>query len=417
LVGGEETPLASSSEPDPALLAGERQVIWTSIDEGDDASEQKKAREDFVKSVAGDRLRRGERLLPGLTRAVQERLVSSLESESVGKRLNSQLDSLGDRVRKRWPDAFLINEETIENTVQSVATGGRAAMLAAGNLVTDGVAWEDRLASRLVDNPEIPLMLEATRQPRPPIPPPPGNGDAIWGQIRDRARGGSITDSGIEEALDEEGVLVATICVLPGRSAGNVEHGTFRGWRWLGTMENRRVEPSDWRDEKELSAMRYCVFEVRDIDNRRALNLSPVASGDLRMWKASIDPVPSAVVLRETQPLLGVDRELQFVGDGREGLGAPPAILTPTAALIMSLALEPGEGCTYRDGDGIGLALVTWRAEYDRSDYYLARPRIRGSGIVIRPDLFDRLAEGAGEHRIVMRDFVVGVAELAAKVS
>lgn len=135
------------------------------------------------------------------------------------------------------------------------------------------------------------------------------------------------------------------------------------------------------------------------------------------MWKASFDPVPSGVILRNSQPLVGVDRELQFVGDGREGLGVPPAILTPTAALIMSLALEPGEGCTYVDGNGIGLALVTWRAEYDRSDYYLARPRIRGSGIVIRPDLFDRLAEGAGEHRLVMRDFVVGAAELVAKSS
>ena len=182
-------------------------------------------------------------------------------------------------------------------------------------------------------------------------------------------------------------------------------------------MEKRWVEPSDWRDEKELSAIRYCVFEVRDIDNRQALNLSPVASGDLRMWKASIDPVPSAVVLRETRPLIGVDRGLQFVGDGREGLGAPPAILTPTAALIMSLALEPGEGCTYRDRDGIALALVTWRAEYDRSDYYLARPRTRGSGILIRPDLFDRLDDCAGEHRLVMRDFVVGLAELVGKPS
>ena len=135
------------------------------------------------------------------------------------------------------------------------------------------------------------------------------------------------------------------------------------------------------------------------------------------MWKASIDPVPSGVVLREAQPLVGVDRELQAVGDGREGLGAPPAILTPTVTLIMSLALEPGEGCTYMDRDGIGLALVTWRAEYDKSDYYLAGPRIRGSGIVIRPDLFDRLAKGAGEHRLLMRDFVVGVVELMGKQS
>ncbi len=387
----DEPPLAPSSVPDPALLADETHAIWTPTNEGDDTSEQEEARENFVGSVAGNRLRRAERLLPGLTKAVQERLGSSLESESVQKRLHSQLDSLGDRARKRWPDAFLVNEETIESTVQSVAAGGRAAMFAAGGFLTDGIAWEDRLASALVDAPKKPLILEATRQPRPPIPPPPGNGDAIWSLIRDRARGASPADSGIEEAVDEEGILIATVHVEPHRSARNVQHGTLGGWRWLGTMEKRWIEPSDWRDEKQLIAMRYRVLEVRDVDDRQALNHSPVASGDLRMWKASIDPVPAASVLSKSQPLIGVDRELRFVGDGRAGLGAPPAVLTPTAALIMSLALKPDEGCTYHDCDGIGLALVTWRAEYDRSEYYLARPRIHGSGIVIRPDLFDRL--------------------------
>jgi hypothetical protein len=410
-----ETPLVPSSVPDLLLLAGGGQEIWTPVDGVDDPREQKKAREDFVNAVAGDRLRRGERLLPGLTRAVQERLASSLESESVRKRVNSQLDRLGDRVRKRWPDAFLANEETIEATLQSVAAGGRAAKFATGNMVTNGAAWEDNLASSLADGPEVPLILEATRQPRPPILPPPGNGDEIWGRIRERAQGKSTADSGIVEAADEEGVLIATVHVEPHRSAQSVEHGAFKGWRWLGTVEKRWMEPADWRDDNQLFAMRYRVLEVRDVDDRQALNLSPVASGDLRMWKASIDPVAAAAVLHESQPLIGVDRELRFLGDGREGLGAPPAILVPTAALIISLALEPGEGCAYEDRDGIGMALVTWRAEYDRSDYYLARPRIRGSGIVIRPDLFDRLVDGAGDGRLVMRDFVVGSAELAAK--
>jgi hypothetical protein len=182
-------------------------------------------------------------------------------------------------------------------------------------------------------------------------------------------------------------------------------------------MEKRWMQPADWRDDNQLFATRYRVLEVRDVDDRQALNLSPVVSGDLRMWKASIDPVAAATVLHKSQLLIGVDRELRFLGDGREGLGAPPAILVPTAALIISLALEPGEGCAYKDRDRIGLALVTWRAEYDRSDYYLARPRIRGSGIVIRPDLFDRLVDVAGDHRLVVRDFVVGSAELAAKPS
>ncbi len=417
LLDGDEPPLVPPAVPDPALLADERQVIWTPTGSDNNASEQKEAREDFVKSVAGNRLRRGERLLPGLTMAVQDGLAASLESEAVQRRLRSQLDDLGDRVRKRWPDAFLVNEETIEATVQSVAAGGRAAMLAVGNVVTNAIAWGDNLTSALADDPELPLMLEATRQPRPPIPLPPGNGDEMWGRIHDRAQGKSIGDSGIFDALDEDGVLVATVHIEPYISARNVEHGTFRGWRWLGTMEKRWIEPSDWRDEKQLFAMRYCVSEVRNVDDRQALNFPPVASGDLRMWKASIDPVAVATVLQKSQPLIGVDRALRFVGDGREGLGAPPAILVPTAALIMSLALEPGEGCTYEDHDGIGLALVTWRAEYDRSDYYLARPRIHGTGIVIRPDLFDRLAEGAGAPRLVVRDFVAGDAELTAKPS
>ena len=67
--------------------------------------------------------------------------------------------------------------------------------------------------------------------------------------------------------------------------------------------------------------------------------------------------------------------------------------------------------------EGIGLALVTWRAEYETSEYELARPRIRGSGILIRPDLLDRLADGVGKQRLVLRDFVVGVTELTGKAS
>jgi hypothetical protein len=79
--------------------------------------------------------------------------------------------------------------------------------------------------------------------------------------------------------------------------------------------------------------------------------------------------------------------------------------------------MHPGELCTYHDREGLGLALVTWRAEYETSEYELARPRVRGSGVVIRPDLLDRLADGVGKQRLVLRDFVVGVTELAGKAS
>jgi hypothetical protein len=79
---------------------------------------------------------------------------------------------------------------------------------------------------------------------------------------------------------------------------------------------------------------------------------------------------------------------------------------------VSLLGLHPGPPCTYEDDRGPGLALVTWRAEYDVSDHYLAWPRTHGSGIVIRPDLLTDLTAVVGEDRVVLRDFVVGSAEL-----
>jgi hypothetical protein len=119
---------------------------------------------------------------------------------------------------------------------------------------------------------------------------------------------------------------------------------------------------------------------------------------------------PSDVACRgwlghRSQPLVGVDHELPLVGDGRKGLGAPVAALVPTDTLLASLDLYPSDGCTYRDADGDGLALVTWRAEYETTEYELAWPRTCKSRLVIRPDLLNRVANSAGERRRMLRDF------------
>ncbi|PYS47739.1 MAG: hypothetical protein DMG13_27130, partial [Acidobacteria bacterium] len=173
-------------------------------------------------------------------------------------------------------------------------------------MISNAVTWEDTLASALLDDPEIPLILEATRQPRPPIPAPPGNGHEMWARLRDRAAG--VADLGIEEAAEVDGMFTATLRIEPYTSAAIVEHGRFRGWRWLATMEQRWVKPSDWREEKDLFAQRYYVVEVRDVGDRQALALPPVGFGDLRMWKAEVDPVLAPSALGRSQPLVGVDR-------------------------------------------------------------------------------------------------------------
>lgn len=146
--------------------------------------------------------------------------------------------------------------------------------------------------------------------------------------------------------------------------------------------------------------------------DRQALTLPPVTTGDLRWWGLEVEAPHGVPLLEISQPIIGEDYELAAVGDGRQGLGVPDSLLVPTATLIALLKLHLGAPYSYEDDDGPALALITWRAEYDTSEYHLAWPRTCGSGIVIRPDLLDRLVDAVGEHRLVLRDYVVGNLEL-----
>ena len=64
------------------------------------------------------------------------------------------------------------------------------------------------------------------------------------------------------------------------------------------------------------------------------------------------------------------------------------------------------------DDAGPGLALITWRACYQQSDYHLAWPRLTGCAVVLRPDLLSRLA-GRLKASLVIREFVVADEALA----
>jgi hypothetical protein len=412
MVTGDPPPVAPPALPDNALLAEAAGGLWTPEQPEEDDDDDPRGLDGLLESVAGRRIRRGEQMLERLRDAVRARAATVLNSEALKKRLDRQLDKFGDRVNKRWPNAFLAHEQAIEEILQSVAAGGRAALLMAGEPIVDPVRWEDDLASALLDDPTVPLTLEAHRQPRPPLPPPPGTRDEVWTQIRERASGGS--NHNVESAVAKESLLLATLTLKPVTALPIVDGGPYRGWHWLGTLETRAIKLRDWRQKEDLIAKRYRVLEVRDANDTQALTLPPVAAGDLRLWRADIDPSIAKPALDSSQPLVAVDSELTMVGDGRRGRGVPDSLLVPTLSLIALLHLRPGEPCRYEDDAGVGLALVTWRAEYDVSDYYLARPRTCGSGIVIRPDLLAALVTVAGEERLILRDFVVGDRELTS---
>jgi hypothetical protein len=405
--------LARSTPRETAAAPGAPPDLWTPDERGDDREADPWGLDELLDSVAGVRISRGEHLFPGLRTAVRSGAASALNGKALKARLDQQLDTFGDRMNQRWPDAFLAPNQAIEEALQSAAAGGRAALLISGEPITNPIQWENALATGILDDPAVPLTLEEHRQPRPPLPPPPQAGHELWSQIHDQADG---RDGSIVEAREKEGMLCATLTLAPYSSLPRVKGGPYDDWCWIATIESRVSKDFDRQEKRDLIARRYRVIEVRDHGDRQALTSPPVAESDLRLWRAKVELAAKSSAVDFSQPLIGIDWDVSMVGDGREGLGAPTSLPAPLPSLVALLGLQPGPPCRFEDEEGEGLALVTWRAEYDVSDYYLARPRVRGAGIVIRPDLMARLGAAASESRVVLRDFVIGASEFVQGV-
>ena len=327
------------------------------------------------------------------------------DKRSPRHRRRAQLDSYADRVGQRYPNAYLIGEETTEEAIQLAAAGGRTARIAAGEATSDPVAWENDLANALLDDPTLPLALEATRMPRPPIPVPPPLGSDIW--VRAMTAASSTSERGpVESALEPDGVLPVTLQVEPSTAAWILERARFRGWRMLAAVEEQLFQHPDWHDHSEFVATRYRVVELRHAEDEETFDMPPVTLGDIRVWQTEVEQSDGVPLPGRTVPLFGLDFALAGTGDGRAGLGVQSPLLAPTPRLISVLRLHPGEPFTLHDSRGCGLVLVTWRAAYDTSEYYLARPQLVGSAVLARPDLLERLQPPAG-HRLILRDFAV----------
>jgi hypothetical protein len=392
----------------PALVSSSTRDSEPSVRDSSDESREPPGLDGMLNDAVGNRITRAEALYPELRQRVRDAAASALGRKSLNSRLNNQLDVLSNRANPRWPDAFLTPYEELERVLQSVAAGARAALILQGDPVTDPICWEDALAAAIVDEPDLPLSIEAQRRPRPPLPPPPGFADEIWSRISATAVAGS--EPQLESAYEEEDTLGATISIKPTSDLDTLTGGGYDGWFLIATVEQSAVKHPDRRDT-DFNAKRYRGIETRNPGDRQALNVPPAANGELAMWNM-LNPFESARHQARSHPLIGVDHELEVVGDGRENLAVPGSLLVPLPALIASLALTPSEPFTYRDSRGSALALIVWRAEYEVSDYHLAWPRTRGSAIALRPDLLEALEAVIGQDRLIVREFVIGQTEL-----
>ena len=166
---------------------------------------------------------------------------------------------------------------------------------------------------------------------------------------------------------------------------------------------------ADWRDNEDDIAERYRNIELLQHGDLQALDLPPIAEGDLLTWKSASAPIAITKEQIQSRPVIGLDRRMLAAGDGYNGLGFQKLMLTPTPWLSTALNLERGAYFILEDSDGPAIALITWRSEYETSDHYLSWPRLHGAGLVVRNDAFDSLVHAA-QGQLIYRDFLVSTA-------
>ena len=380
------------------LPAGQREETIASND--DELAE-------ILQRIAGTRIARSEAILPRFREAVLRRLRQAVDDEQFSKRLRKQADALGKP--DDWPDAYLASEEAIEATLQRIAAGGRLAMLANGEGVL-GEQWENQLAEAIMDDPLEPLRLEAARHPRPPIPVPPGQDSPESIALREHLSG-SKDASALDHAYAPEGTeLVVGTKIHTSADCATITGGCYDGWRVIGSEERRAITSTGDRDPRYF-VQRFLGLELREPGVQNALESPPLSSTDSGLWMLRLPSDAIASPTASAWPVVGYDRQMTRYGDAAHGLGVPERIMVPTGWLRALWRLEPVAPYLLGDDQGAAVALIIWRTEYQRSAYHLPWPKLRGSALVVRPDLLHQLKSMYG-MRLTLRDFIAGPATM-----
>ena len=412
VLSDDEVPLAPSAEPDLELLdQGSTGIV---LPVGIKVARKDTAKIDsIIAAAAGFRLSRADPVLPGLRHAVRKRVDAALNSKKQKQRMRAQFRAYADTVRECWPDVFLASIESVEDAIQRTAAGVRGARLINHGPVANPVKLEELLATALLDDPKLPLTVERTRQSRPEIPPPPLRGDPLWRALRDRAKGARVGETDVEAASQDRSKLLATIAISDSAVVPTIVDGPYAGWRLMAAVERRVISRPDWQSNEDDIAKRYRAVELRLDGDQQALTLPPIGKGNIQTWKSSAGTDFSVNLEIRSGPIVGYDFEVRDAGDGHHGLGIQRGLLTPTTWLIAALTLKQSTDFVLNDDAGRALALITWRTEYETSDYYLAWPRLCGTGLVVRSDAFDRLVHAA-QGQLIFRDFLMGSSSLCS---
>ena len=338
---------------------------------------------------------------PGLREAVIDLIAGQVDD--IAERSRQQIRHLLSPASRRIPDAYLADEEVIENELQTAAAGIRTARALEG-VLSDPRKFEHELARRLASNARWALRNEASRVPRPPTrasvldwsltPIPWVENETAWPPL------GALALGKVRQLTGAQG------------EPPRVAEKPYVGWVQLAMFERQRT-----------LATRYPAIPARQVVIATGLEASdgpppastmPFSDSSPYAWAvtydhlaAGLDAERARTVLETTrEPLTAIiDYELQPGAPARDrGTGLQPFALVPRLAVIALFSLRPETPALRHvliDNKGPALVGRLWRGFLIHDgNYSPLEPAVYGTDLLLRPDLYDLLESTVAKDRL-----------------
>jgi hypothetical protein len=339
---------------------------------------------------------------PGVREAVIQSLLDQVET--IRHRSSGQIGQLRPPSSKSIPDAYLNDEEALENALQQAAAGIRAARAREGFLTANVRRFEAGYAFPLAPSARWALLEESSRVPRP--------------TTRHRLLARSLTPIPWQDSEDEWPPPTSVDLERTRRLAGQdaqpvrVTEKPYNDWVQLGMFERQATFATTYPEKPSRQLLISTGLEISD--RCTPMDSAPVGTSPPNILLITYDHLlpgtdqaPAADTLEDLQgPLATIAsyRGQRSAPHRGRGVGLHPFTLVPRLELVAFLDLRP-ESPTVRhclvDGQGPALVGRNWRGFLIHDGSYTPlTPAIHGSDLILRPDLYERLEDALDKHRI-----------------
>ena len=339
---------------------------------------------------------------PGVLESVIQSMVGQVETIKV--RTSEQIDQLRSPSSHSIPDAYLNDEEEVENALQHAAAGIRAARAREGFLAADARRFEAGFAFALAPSARWAFLEESSRVPRP--------------TTRHNLLARSLTPIPWQDNEDEwpppTAVDLERTRNVTGQDAEpvRVAEKPYNGWVQLGMFERQATFASTYPKQQSRRLLISSGLEVTD--ESIPIDSMPVGTNPPNIWLTAYEHLlPGVGQAAAAEILEGLQGPLTTMANYRgqrsaphrhRGVGLHPYTLVPRLELVVFLDLRP-ESPTVRhclvDDQGPALVGRNWRGFLiPDGSYTPLTPAVHGTDLIIRPDLYENLENALDKNRI-----------------